>query len=372
LDVNSSLFKPLGERQYWDVPVSLDETSGGDTTGLTSAFLLPLPQASDTREYMRVSNELLSSQGWAVQERILAPRTLHFTTDQTFFECSEDFLGEDGVQLGEAKLGIDIRPLSPSQSLSGYKTQYQTSWGSLSWYYGDLKFSNSSDKLSALSALAKPFEQRLEDEYVSGLWKNNLLRNLPWQAVGDECVLAPIYRAPSWSWASIDGMIALDATDETDETSQALATIVDVRVRNKDNNRYGEIEEAYITVEGLLVPLYRDQSSRTDSEKDDGPNVRARTRNGDSFHVYHNLDTLDDLEFGNMLAEGSVFLLGLLEYPTPDESGVYRYKGLVVNRVGDDRDRSTYIRLGLVFISDDDLGDVRLNLSEYTEVLKLI
>jgi hypothetical protein len=59
------------------------------------------------------------------------------------------------------------------------------------------------DKLSGLSGLAKVFMRYLKDDYLAGIWKRDLLRGVLWLAFG-EVKVSPNYRAPSWSWASVD------------------------------------------------------------------------------------------------------------------------------------------------------------------------
>ena len=73
--------------------------------------------------------------------------------------------------------------------------------------YSRGKLTYPADKLSALSGLARDFQSRLDDEYAAGLWKGDLHLALLWHTQGE--VSRPSeYRAPSWSWASVDGAVA--------------------------------------------------------------------------------------------------------------------------------------------------------------------
>ncbi|KAF1358181.1 hypothetical protein EJ07DRAFT_157182 [Lizonia empirigonia] len=58
--------------------------------------------------------------------------------------------------------------------------------------------------LPALSGLAKRCADINGDEYLAGLWRKNLFADLLWNAYGDVKRAQP-WRAPSWSWASLDG-----------------------------------------------------------------------------------------------------------------------------------------------------------------------
>lgn len=51
----------------------------------------------------------------------------------------------------------------------------------------------------------------LKDKYLFGLWKSSLLTDLMWTSAPGQVHMperVPVYRAPSWSWASMDGEIA--------------------------------------------------------------------------------------------------------------------------------------------------------------------
>ncbi|KAI4632236.1 uncharacterized protein J4E87_001708 [Alternaria ethzedia] len=67
-----------------------------------------------------LKTEPLSQRGWALQERWLAPRVLHFGTEQMFFECYCSFLSEQGFYLpGRAGPG----PPSTGRSASSARIQ---------------------------------------------------------------------------------------------------------------------------------------------------------------------------------------------------------------------------------------------------------
>jgi hypothetical protein len=44
-----------------------------------------------------LQGEALSTRGWTLQERLLSRRTLHYSSDQMYFECQEGILAEDGA-----------------------------------------------------------------------------------------------------------------------------------------------------------------------------------------------------------------------------------------------------------------------------------
>lgn len=87
-------------------------------------------------------------------------------------------------------------------------------WNSIIEAYTATLLTVPSDKLTALSGLAKKFLPRMNDEYVAGMWRRWLNVALLWCADngrkvdGSPSSRPQDYRAPSWSWASVDGIIA--------------------------------------------------------------------------------------------------------------------------------------------------------------------
>lgn len=65
-----------------------------------------------------------------------------------------------------------------------------------------------SDKLSAMAGLAAVINDGTVGEYLAGIWSKNIAVGLVWGRVYSLLRPAPVYRAPSWSWASIDGNIS--------------------------------------------------------------------------------------------------------------------------------------------------------------------
>ena len=79
--------------------------------------------------------------------------------------------------------------------------------------YTHRRLSFPDDKLTAMAALASKFRQLGAGEYLAGLWSSSLITDLMWMVPPAERAIVPRsrpvhYRAPSWSWAAIDGSVA--------------------------------------------------------------------------------------------------------------------------------------------------------------------
>jgi len=80
--------------------------------------------------------------------------------------------------------------------------------------YSSRHLTRSEDKSSAIQGLANEMKRHIKSPYTAGLWYINLSLDLLWQRVPwNTCVRATSYRAPSWSWLSIDGPVMLPNFD---------------------------------------------------------------------------------------------------------------------------------------------------------------
>ncbi|KAI1271930.1 HET-domain-containing protein [Xylaria sp. FL0933] len=175
---------------------------------------------------MEVNNSPLNNRGWVFQERMLAPRVIHFCSQEIFWECREDFLCEsfpDVLPPSELfHLGKTI-PLrqSPSEIWPGSNWEgdenfpvndlaYEV-WDDIVKPYTACQFTHPSDKLVAISGIARHMKVYVKDTYIAGMWLKRLSAELAWwvyrdrdrHVLGEE----PSYYAPSFSWASVKGQI---------------------------------------------------------------------------------------------------------------------------------------------------------------------
>ncbi|KAK0124139.1 hypothetical protein ONS95_009122 [Cadophora gregata] len=143
----------------------------------------------------------LMTRGWAIQERILARRTLHFAQSQLFWECRHLHACES-IPHSYHKRGRVTRI-----SLNGVTSDSVDLWKGIVQDYSECRLTKITDKLVAISGLAQAIQCHVSGRYVAGLWTNRIENQLCWYGVG-LCKERPDrYTAPTWSWASIDGPI---------------------------------------------------------------------------------------------------------------------------------------------------------------------
>jgi hypothetical protein len=123
-------------------------------------------------------------------------------------------------------------------------------WSGIVEAYSRSKLTYESDKLVALAGLAMEIAQIFQrDDYLAGLWQSGLPYSLMWTAHGDtdNTIVRPSkYRAPSWSWASLDGNITFP-----DIFKNAVAEVIDVAV-STERDVFGPVVDGSLILKGLL------------------------------------------------------------------------------------------------------------------------
>lgn len=82
--------------------------------------------------------------------------------------------------------------------------------------YTQRSITHALDKLPALQGLAEIYRRVTNDDYFYGLWKLDIYMGLLWHGGHGELTrYQRHYRAPSWSWASLDGGVFWDKSSFT-------------------------------------------------------------------------------------------------------------------------------------------------------------
>ncbi|KAK4099258.1 HET-domain-containing protein, partial [Parathielavia hyrcaniae] len=126
------------------------------------------------------------SRGWALQERILSPFTVHFGPAGSLYLNSRN----------------RRYPSSTTAALSVIPRTYH-GWYEMLTQYSACFLTNPRDKLIALSGIVQRCEGLIGDTYTGGIWINNFIHCLLWlrqKGALEQDVAAP---APTWSWASV-------------------------------------------------------------------------------------------------------------------------------------------------------------------------
>ena len=206
-----------------------------------------------------VADTPLNRRAWVMQERFLAPRVLHFASNELAWECRHHAASEtypDGVPTNLTL--TQFKALSFSPGGDGLQSHCRDRllldrWDSILAAYTASGISKDQDRLCAFAGVAGYFQALGCGSYMAGLWRDNLLQELLWQiATWSEGRRPNDYCAPSWSWASIRGPV----TRERQPSARPDATILDTRVELEDPTfSVGPVLAGEIVLRARAVPV---------------------------------------------------------------------------------------------------------------------
>ena len=274
--------------------------------------------------YDRINQAPLNKRGWVMQERWLSPRVLHYGRDQILWECNEleaceTYPGGLPMSLRIAGSGFKLDPdlkrniwQQDGRTITEcdpYSLHYGT-WSSIVSRYSVTGLTKGEDKLVAISGIAKRMQSLLDDEYLAGLWRKDLPCQLLWW-VSDHDPAYPLprtrsrpYRAPSWSWASVDGAV-MGGEGKYDGI---IITILDAVVTPVGADSTGQIKDGFIRLKGRMFSAELGRRSE--------PGSRYITVRVDSevFETFHHPDTKPEA-----LGGLSVYILPIRSYKYNDK-----------------------------------------------------
>ncbi|KAH7166370.1 heterokaryon incompatibility protein-domain-containing protein [Dactylonectria macrodidyma] len=310
------------ERDYVPVKLTVSSLNEGASPGSTTipalAYDAPTLPVVYQRSLLELYDEPLTSRAWALQERLLGYRILHFASDQLFFECNRHFVSEDGA-VAPGRWNSMYEGPDPSSTqiarISGHSEIHQL------WYFILEDFTGrnmtlETDQLPAISGLASLIGGRLrakrvsdgdadtaaDTKYVAGLWSDAIVEGLGWQSLGnkrddyylpDELPLAgePGYIAPTWSWASYSGK---SAHGKTSSGWVDVATVTDWSVTLKNNqNPFGELTDGWVSLKAPMLKLHlSEQPEEDEAQLPEGfrRNIRLCSPHGNPFGVHAMFD----------------------------------------------------------------------------------
>jgi hypothetical protein len=149
-------------------------------------------------------NEPLLQRGWVYQERLPAPRMLHYGTKQLFWECNEMWACESFPTHVLSPIEL-TSPAGLEKSVGDDKTLRRViglyHWYSVVEQYTSMVLTRSEDKLVAISGVAQQYQKVIlggDDDYWVGTWHSDLPRGLCWRVKDGKGKRPEKFRAPSW------------------------------------------------------------------------------------------------------------------------------------------------------------------------------
>lgn len=304
-------------------------------------------------------------------ERMLTPRILHFTKEQIFWQCPSLTACETspaslpvGVHQEEAKLELKWRKALHQNRLTDLDmADLNAIWKHVVRSYTSCNLSFSSDKLIALSGIATAMQRGLDERFLAGLWDSVLLENRELADLGDQLCWSvssgkniagsPSTRykewcAPSWSWASMDGIITLrDRIIERNPVPTSKITDAKVTLRN-DIWTTGPIEPAdtHLKLHGQMLSMEFRATSR------DWHRYESRRDSIDGEFAFPALfDDIKEVEGMRDEHDGRSVLTEVIVLACDRPDDFYAGHGLILRRVRGQSAAAMYSRAGCVEFS---------------------
>lgn len=311
--------------------------------------------ALDDEAYrVRIDNAVLNHRAWVLQERLLSPRILHFAADQVYWECRHLRANETwsaGMpygQIGDGNASIAFKRLT---SELRDQARLHDCWLGIVSKYSECLLTKESDKLIALAGLAQVVQQYMgcpATDYLAGLWRHSLVKDLLWSAYTGRQERYETYQAPSWSWASVMGSVDWSTSGSRLKDCDSFSCeLKSANVQLLDAQRhFGPVVSAYIEV---VAPLCQVELGAADLRQQ---RLDYLTINGRRFTCDDALaDRLDDHRLYKQIPEWLInHTAYICRFTTVDsrlEEGLWMSDGLLLERSAQ-MDKGHYKRLGWV------------------------
>lgn len=158
-----------------------------------------------------VEKAQLNTRAWVMQERVLSRRTIHFTANQTYWECGEGVYCENLTRL-ESPYRKRFFILDPDFPKRLFESGYQRTIEFIHFLFEDYSkrgLTEKTDRCIATSGLETRIAGALQCQSKYGIFEKYLHRNLLWQASDSkmERIEYKTRHVPSWSWMAYNGGI---------------------------------------------------------------------------------------------------------------------------------------------------------------------
>jgi hypothetical protein len=336
----------------------------------------------------------LRTRAWTLQERFLSNRSVHYANGVMLWECKTTKVSSI-LPWGHHDPPDDFVPWPILESTNESRASEGPMVTRAAWFriiedYSGRFMTKEPDKLPALSGVANHFSSVFQnDDYHAGLFRRHFPAALLWRSIGNNYNPREItdtvrkysafwprrpseYRAPSWSWAGLDGAVSYDSQRLTNlggprpETGaprqEKLLRLIDVQTRQKSSDPYGAVVSSHIRVLGrvAVVQLHWDRLVHSSFGRGDDDRKPLITVDGVAVGLVYP-DIMNELQFvrdlvclevrdepfwtettvpetlyGNPATydeaekwERMDLVLALALLPVPGKIGVYQRRGLV-------------------------------------------
>lgn len=263
------------------------------------------------------STEPLDERAWVFQEHRRAVRLLRYTTNELIWHCRTKSSCEcDSAHFQDVidpgMLSIEYCARNDDSSPRAVFSNWQRMVGE----YTPRLLTRAMDRLPAVAGLAAYVHETTASDYLAGLWRDNLIFDLQWQTAKSIKVEVspsidltqryiwqfrhfrsiPKYRAPTFSWASIDFATEYSVPSRRRKNCRIDAVVLEAQSTLKGRNLFGEVTDGFITLEAPIVEADVFFTDHHDDRSTLGrPGIYDLNRNGMTMDMYADLPMVETL-----------------------------------------------------------------------------
>jgi len=218
------------------------------------------------------SYDPIERRAWPRQEFLLSRRVLKYGSYQMSWTCpSVDWYENEKNDWSQEGVNADNDWwLLRDSRISDLRRSFIRSppclelngelWRDIVKEYTSRELSDPKDRLLAISGIATALGDVSKDSYLAGLWLNDFPAALLWEIASPLDPRPHNYRAPSWSWAPVDGLVAfpidLDINPDLKLLSYSMTLV-------ESSAPYGAVKAGYIEIMGRMSPARWNSNRRT-------------------------------------------------------------------------------------------------------------
>jgi Heterokaryon incompatibility protein (HET) len=195
----------------------------------------------------------LDKRAWGFQEFHLSARLLLYGSNGDLrWHCEHDRFARLFDKGPSLKRGRKHTYLKMGDRSNRPQSSPVRPWSDLVEEFSQRILTYAEDRLPALAGIARHMSGILQDDYLAGIWRSDLVAQLSWSILPDTPgYFQPCPTAPSWSWASVNRPIQFNECFGEPE-AQAISCTVDPIDKEAP---FGKVREGVLKIRAPVLSM---------------------------------------------------------------------------------------------------------------------
>ncbi|KAF2724024.1 HET-domain-containing protein [Polychaeton citri CBS 116435] len=269
LDCNTGLFVPTKGWRTVSIECALPDGSPAHVSirAWSDNNLANSPYRHDTT--VTLPDNILHTRGWTLQEISLSPRILWFGSTELGWSCLTNNAHESEPYLPNGLIDEHVPPnVIQRRAVASKPSSFRECmdyWQKIIQDFTGRVLTEPRDRLPALAGLAAVFQKHFNDQYLAGIWRQDIGNQLLWAIWVDVSYeeledlsqykgrFMPAKYGPSWSWCSVFGIV-IWIIESHKRNFIPDWTILDVQYEPTSRNKFGP-GAGVLQISGLLLQI---------------------------------------------------------------------------------------------------------------------